>query len=227
MKTIKAVIFDLDGTLLNTIDDIADSMNSALAKRGLPPHSVDEYKQYVGDGAANLVRRSAADAGLAEGALVQLEAEYKAEYQTRKTYKTKPYTGIPDLLSALAERNVKIAVLSNKPHVDTLDVMAYFFPDTSFGALIGHRPGHPVKPDPSGAFEILDILGLPPEEVLYVGDSGTDMQTATAAGLKSVGALWGFRDKKELVDNGAGILAEQPLDILRACAIPLDKPRGI
>ena len=210
----KAVIFDLDGTLLDTIGDIADSMNAVLARQGLPPHSVEKYKLYVGDGAANLVKRSVAGIEYAEETLMRLEAEYKAEYLKRQADKTMPYAGIPELLAALAERGVKIAVLSNKPHVATLEVMAHFFPDISFSALIGHRPGYPVKPDPAGALEILEMLGLPPEDVLYVGDTGTDMQTAKAAGLKAVGALWGFRGKKELEDNGADMIAEHPLDII-------------
>jgi phosphoglycolate phosphatase len=211
----KAVIFDLDGTLLNTIDDIADSMNEILKRYGLPLHTIDEYKVFVGDGVTNLVNRSAAAASAAGYSLSQIETEYRAEYIKRQADKTMPYNGIPELLSALIERGIKVAVFSNKPHNVTLEVVARYFPEITFDAIIGQRPGYPIKPNPSGVLEILDIFGLPREEVLYVGDTGTDMQTAKAAELKAIGALWGFREKAELVENGADVLAESPLDILK------------
>jgi len=211
----KAVIFDLDGTLLDTLADIADSMNAVLAKYSLPLHNINDYKLFVGDGADYLVIRSVAGVELVESTIPQLATEYKTEYLIRQANKTRPYEGIPELVSALAERDIKMAVLSNKSHIATLEVMAHYFPDIYFSALIGQRAGYPIKPDPSGILEILEILGLPREEVLYVGDSGTDMQTASAAGIRAVGALWGYRDKEELVENGAVILAEHPLDILK------------
>jgi phosphoglycolate phosphatase len=213
----KAVIFDLDGTLLDTIDDIADSMNEVLGRYGLPLHSVDEYKIFVGDGVTNLVNRSAAAAPAAGHSLSQIETEYRAEYIKRQADKTKPYDGMPETLSALAQRGIKMAVFSNKPYNATLEVVAHYFPGIYFDAIIGQRPGYPIKPNPSGAMEILEIFGLPREEVLYVGDTGTDMQTAKAAGLKAVGALWGFRERDELVQNGADILAERPQGILKYC----------
>jgi phosphoglycolate phosphatase len=211
---LKAVIFDLDGTLLNTIDDIADSMNEILKKYGLPLHAADEYKVFVGDGVTNLVMRSTA-AISAEYSLSQIETEYRAEYFKRQADKTMPYNGIPETLSALAHCGIKIAVFSNKPQNATLEVIAHYFPEITFDAIIGQRSGYPIKPDPNGVLEILDIFGLPREEVLYVGDTGTDMQTAKAAGLKAIGALWGFRGKDELIENSADVLAESPLDILK------------
>lgn len=210
----KAVIFDLDGTLLNTIDDIADSMNSILKRYGLPLHTVPEYKYFVGDGMANLVRRSAPGAEAAGYPWSRLETEYNAEYLLRQADKTRPYDGIPELLTALNGRGVKIAVLSNKPHDATLRIIARYFPDIHFDAIIGQRPGYPVKPDPGGALEILGIMGEPPDETLYVGDTGTDMRTAKAAGLQAAGVLWGFREKDELAENGAGLFIRRPLDLL-------------
>ena len=210
----KGIIFDLDGTLLNTIDDIADCMNDVLRRRNLPLHSIAEYKIFVGDGVVNLVKRAAAGAEAAGFDLAQLESEYSAEYLVRQADKTAPYAGIQELLYSLTGRGAKIAVLSNKPHDATLKVMASFFPDIAFDAIIGQRPGYPVKPDPGGALEILAMLGLPRDDVLYVGDTATDMRTAGAAGLKAVGALWGFRDKAELAESGAADFAEHPLDLL-------------
>jgi phosphoglycolate phosphatase len=124
------------------------------------------------------------------------------------------HNGIPELLAALVRRGVKMAVFSNKPHNVTHEVVARYFPEIAFDAIIGQRSGYPIKPNPSGVLEILDIIGLPREDVLYVGDTGTDMQTAKAAGLEAIGALWGFREKDELIQNGAYILVESPLDIL-------------
>ena len=214
IQVMKAIIFDLDGTLLDTVEDIAGSMNTVLQKHGLPPHAIAEYKLFVGDGTTNLVKRAAPGAASAGVTLSQLEAEYRAMYAIRKTDKTAPYAGIPELLGALAGWGVKLAVLSNKPHDATVEVIARYFPGIPFAAVIGQRPGFPVKPDPGGALEILGILGLPREEVLYAGDSGTDMRTAGAAGLQAVGVLWGFREKEELMENGAHAFAERPLDIL-------------
>jgi len=210
----KAVIFDLDGTLLDTIDDIAGSMNEVLKRHGLPQHNIGEYKLFVGCGVANLVRQAAAGAEAAGLSLAGLEAEYRTEYSKRQADMTAPYADIPELLSALASRSVKMAVLSNKPHDATQEVIAHFFQGVGFDAVIGQRPGRPTKPDPDGAFEILKLLKLKSEDVLFVGDSGTDMQTAKAAGMRAAGALWGFRGKNELVENGADELAERPLDLL-------------
>ena len=210
----KAVIFDLDGTLLDTIEDIADSMNYVLGKYGYPQHTVAEYKLFVGDGAANLVKRSVRGIVAQEDVLLLLENGYRAEYLKRHADKTKPYDGIPELLSTLTGRGVKKAVLSNKPHDSTEKVLACYFPDVTFDAVIGQRPGYPIKPDPKGALEIISMLYEEKDNVLYIGDTGTDMLTAKAAGLKAVGALWGFREKAELAANGADMYAEHPMDIL-------------
>ena len=210
----KSVIFDLDGTLLDTIEDITDSMNHVLDRYGFSRHSIAEYKLFVGDGAVNLVKRSVCGAVVSGDMLTQLEEGYRAEYLKRHADKTRPYDGIPELLAALTDRGSKIAVLSNKPHEATEKVIAHYFPTIVFDAVIGQRPGHPIKPDPGGVYEILGILGVKKESVLYIGDTGTDILTAKAAGLKAVGALWGFRDKAELAGNGADLYAAQPMDLL-------------
>ena len=211
----RAIIFDLDGTLLDTIEDISDSMNHVLDMHDFPRHTIEEYKLFVGDGASNLVKRSVRSFDAAEEILAQLEQEFRVDYDKRQTTKTRPYDGIPELLSELVDRGIKIAVLSNKPHELTEKIIAHYFPDVIFNAVIGQRPGHPIKPDPAVALEILEIFGLRSNDVLYVGDTGTDMLTAKAADLTAVGALWGFRDKDELAENGADFFAKRPIDIIK------------
>jgi phosphoglycolate phosphatase len=212
---LSAVIFDLDGTLLDTIEDLTDSMNAALVRMGHPARTIAECKLLVGDGLETFVRRvlpsSAADDPRERARLRDL---MRTEYGDRSVAKTRPYPGVPDLLDALAARNIPAAVLSNKPHDSTLAVCAHYFSRWSFRAIFGARDGRPVKPDPAGALEIARILGLDPAEIAYVGDTNTDMQTATAAGMFGVGALWGFRTAEELSANGAKALIEAPLDLL-------------
>ena len=161
------------------------------------------------------MKRSVRSIDAAEEILAQLEREFRADYDKRQTTKTRPYDGIPELLSELADRGIKIAVLSNKPHELTEKIIAHYFPDLTFVAVIGQRPGYPIKPDPAAALEILEILGLQSNDVLYVGDTGTDMLTAKAAGLTAIGALWGFRGKDELAENGADFFAKRPVDIIK------------
>jgi phosphoglycolate phosphatase len=211
----RAVIFDLDGTLLDTIEDLTDSMNAALARMGHPARSIAECKQLVGDGLETFVRR-ALPAAAAEDPEQQMRLRnlMRAEYGERSVAKTRPYPGIPALLDALAARHIPAAVLSNKPHDSTLSVMAHYFSPWSFRAIFGARDGVPVKPDPAGALEIARILGLRPADIAYVGDTNTDMQTAVAAGMFGVGALWGFRTAGELLANGAKTLIADPLDLM-------------
>jgi phosphoglycolate phosphatase len=212
----KAVLFDLDGTLLNTIEDLTDSMNAALAKMGLPGRSVEECKQLVGDGLETFVRRALPpDVCDSPEAMAKLKDLMRAEYNLRKAAKTKPYEGIYELLDALNRRGISMAVLSNKPHDSTLAVMKKYFPRWEFRPIFGARDGIQVKPDPSGALEIARVLGLKPDEIAFVGDTNTDMQTANAAGMFAVGALWGFRTAEELRTAGAKVLIEKPLDLLR------------
>jgi len=211
----RAVIFDLDGTLLDTIEDLTDSMNAALVRMGHPVQTITTCKQLVGDGLETFVRRAlpayAADDPRERTRLQEL---MRTEYRDRNSRKTRLYPGVPDLLDALAARKVPAAVLSNKPHDSTLAVIAHYFSPWSFRAIFGARDGVPVKPDPAGAFEIARILGLGPADIAYVGDTNTDMQTATAAGMYGVGALWGFRTAEELLANGAKALIETPMDLL-------------
>lgn len=210
----RAVLFDLDGTLLDTIDDLADSANAVLAGMGMPGYSREVYKYYVGDGMKNLGAR-ALTGGKPETADPARVEEFvrlmHAEYDARWDVKTRPYPGIPELLDVLTARGVKLAVLSNKPDDFTRLVVSRLLPRWKFDAVLGAREGFPIKPDPEGVFEIVRRIGVTPPEILYIGDTATDMKTAKAAGCFALGALWGFRTREELEANGAGAVIAEPL----------------
>lgn len=210
--SIKAVCFDLDGTLLDTLADLADSMNRTLDRHGLPAHPVEAYKTFVGNGLAVLVSRAApaADADLAQ----QLIDGMRAEYAKRWAERTRPYDGIPEMLNGIAARGLPMAILSNKPHDFTQICVAELLPHWSFECVQGVSDDVPPKPDPTGAAKVAAALGTSADEILYVGDSDTDMKTATAAGMFAVGVLWGFREADELSANGARKLIAKPADLL-------------
>ena len=211
----KAAVFDLDGTLLDTIEDLTDCMNAALARMGYPGHSVEECKLLVGDGLESFVERALPEAVKddpdANGRLADL---LKQEYVRHGVVKTKPYDGIPELLDELIRRGLSLAVLSNKPHPSTDSVVKIFLSRWPFRVVVGARNGIARKPDPGSALEIARLLEAAPEEILYLGDSNTDMLTANAAGMFAVGVLWGFRSAEELKANGARVLIEKPADLL-------------
>jgi phosphoglycolate phosphatase len=211
----KAVIFDLDGTLLDTIQDLADSMNGVLGHFGFPVHALGEYKYFVGDGMQNLVRRSLPesvrdDAPLISRCIEMMRRTYELNWRTS----TRPYPGVPELLDALRGRGVKMAVLSNKPDDSTRKVVDGLLPAWRFEAVVGARPTVPLKPNPFSALEIAERLKLEAARFVYLGDTATDMKTANAAGMFAVGALWGFRDADELVASGAAKLIEKPAELL-------------
>lgn len=210
-----AILFDLDGTLLDTLDDLADSMNAALVSLGFPRHDRSAYRIFVGDGVENLVKRALPPVHLGDAALVRDAVKrMREEYARRWHDKTRPYDGIAELLAEAAVRGVPCAVLSNKPHPATVEVVAHFFPRNSFAAVYGARPGVPIKPDAGAALEVAAEMGVEPSRFLYLGDTNTDMQTAVAAGMDPVGVLWGFREAKELTEAGARVLAAHPREVL-------------
>ncbi|MGE5581392.1 MAG: HAD family hydrolase [Bacillota bacterium] len=209
----QAVIFDLDGTLLNSLEDLANSMNRVLGDFGYPGHRLEEYRYFVGDGMENLVRR-ALPAGIQDAEFTSCLQAMVEEYGRHAMVKTRSYKGIPELLESLAGRDIKMAVFSNKPDELTKMLIAGLLPHWRFNPVWGARPGVPKKPDPSGALEIASSINVLPEQVLYLGDTGTDMKTATAAGMYAVGALWGFRTADELLKAGAQVLVEKPLELL-------------
>lgn len=211
---VKAVLFDLDGTLLDTLDDLADSVNLVLAERGLPTHPVDAYRYFVGDGAATLMHRVLPAAHQTPHEEAECLACFRAAYAVTWNRKTRPYAGIPEMLSSLSKRGVKLAVLSNKPHDATVQCVEGLLKPIRFDAVQGQLPSIPKKPDPAGALTIARALGIPPGEFLYVGDTATDMQTAVRAGMMPVGVLWGFRTADELREHGARRLISRPEDLV-------------
>jgi phosphoglycolate phosphatase len=209
-----AVMFDLDGTLLDTIEDLADSMNEVLTGLGHPVHSVSSYCFFVGDGMENLVRRALPEDARDEESVAEGARRMRDVYRNRWNRKTRPYEGIPELLSALQDRGLRLTVLSNKPDGFTKLCVAEWFDEGRFAVVRGARPGIPRKPDPTAAVEIASELGLEAERILYLGDTNTDMKTAAAAGMFAVGAAWGFRPVSELLECGAKAIVEHPSEVL-------------
>ena len=210
----RAIIFDLDGTLLDTIDDLADAMNAALAQCGYPARSVREYKRLVGEGMDAFARGALPSSICDEETIAELTHGFRAEYANNWTCKTKPYPGIAELLNEISARGIPIAVLSNKRDTVVQQALNYFLPSIPFAEVRGARPAIPLKPDPAAALQIAEMLDTEPRHVLFVGDTRTDMQTATSAGMVAIGVLWGFRTADELRANGAQQLVESPSDIL-------------
>lgn len=208
-----AVIFDLDGTLLNTLGDLRAATNHALEVRGLPSHSMEEIRQFIGNGIRLLICRAMPE-GTPEAEIDAALDDFKAYYAAHIHDRTVPYDGIPQLLTALRKRGIKVAVLSNKIDSASQQLIEYFFPGKT-DVVFGEHVGVPRKPDPTSCRMVMQQLGVQPEQVLYVGDSGTDMQTAKNAGLYAVGVTWGFRSKEVLLEYGADILVHRPEQILQ------------
>lgn len=221
----KAVLFDLDGTLLDTLADIADAANHALRSLGFPEHPTESFKYFIGDGVQTLVKRMLPADRCDTATLAECAGLMREEYGRRWAATTRPYAGIPELLDALTTRGIRMAVLSNKPHELTTLCVARLLPGWKFTVVLGEGSTVPRKPDPAGAREIARRLGIAPGEVVYLGDTSTDMQTAVDAGMFPVGALWGFRTAEELTASGAQVLAERPLDLLEILA-NADERRG-
>ncbi len=210
----KAILFDLDGTLLDTIEDLTDSMNQVLNRFGFSGHDQEAYKYIVGDGVETLIRRALPPDRVDEGLVAQCVAAMREEYGQRWDKKTRPYPGIPELLDALSRRRFPMAVLSNKVQDFTEICVSKLLSKWSFQIILGARPTVPKKPDPAAALEIAEALDIKPVQFLYLGDTGTDMKTAVGAGMFPLGALWGFRTAEELIAHGAKALLEKPLDLL-------------
>lgn len=209
--SIKAVLFDLDGTLTNTLPDIAGAMNRTLRHFGLPEWTVDDYRHLVGNGAVKLAERAVRGRQDLMPAVLDL---YMRDYRAHSAVETVPYPGIPELLYQLREGGISLCVYSNKPDPDTQYIVRHYFPDTAFAVIQGSKPDLPLKPDPAVPLSIAADLGLTPAEFAYLGDSGVDMRCAAAAGMHPLGVLWGFRDAEELTAGGAEALLSAPSDLL-------------
>ena len=217
MSPILAVIFDLDGTLLDTIVDITAASNRVYEPRGLGLFTDDEMKTLVGDGAEELIRRVFAWRGKpapSDAVVTEILDDYRRAYQACWHEHSHPYDGVPELLAALAGRSLRTAVLSNKSDIYTTRMTDALLAAHRFDIVRGARPGVPLKPDPAPALALAADLGVPPAACAFVGDTNVDMATARGAGMFAVGALWGFRTAAELLANGAHVLIESPGDLL-------------
>ncbi len=213
--SVRGVVFDLDGTLLDTLEDIGASLNGVLAAHRLPMHPIGDYRQFVGEGVRVLVERAVPADRRQPGILAAVLDAYREAYARRWHQATRPYPGIPELLRALQAAGRRMAVLSNKPDDMTQACMRHYFPDVCFAVVRGQREGAPRKPDPAAAHQVADAAGLPASAMAMVGDSGVDMRTGRAAGLRTIGVLWGFRDEAELNESGAEIVVRTPEDLRR------------
>lgn len=214
-KRYRGMIFDLDGTLVNTLEDLADSVNEALEKMGYPVWKTEDYRLKVGRGFRNLMENSVPPEVKEDSAVIDRMLEYFVNaYDRRYMEKSRPYDGIRDMLADLEKEGIMTAVNSNKRTDYTEKLIAALFPGVPFVGVFGERAGVPKKPDPASALELCGIMGLEPAEVLYIGDSRTDMQTGKNAGMDTVGVVWGFRGYEELHENGAVYIARTPADIV-------------
>lgn len=210
----KLIIFDLDGTLLNTIADLANSTNYALEKLGYPTHKTEGYNFMVGNGINKLFERALPEGEKTEKTVLRVRQEFVSHYDKHNADESHPYPGIPELLETLLSKGIQLAVASNKYQAATEKLVAHYFPNIRFIAVFGQREGIKVKPDPTIVEDILQIANTSKEETLYVGDSGVDMQTAINAGVTSCGVTWGFRPRTELDSFHPDYIADKAEEIL-------------
>lgn len=211
----KACIFDLDGTLTDTLESLTYSVNATLRELGLGQITPTQCKEFVGSGARRLIEQSIQATGDPEASRIEEAMEaYGRIFKIHCTYHVAPYDGIVDMLQELKKEGVQLAVLSNKPHLQTQDVVATFFEKDTFARVYGQQEGVPRKPDPAAVHMILEELGVDAEDCLYIGDSDVDMLTGCAAGVSAVGVTWGFRSREVLLEHGATYIVEKPGEIV-------------
>ncbi len=210
----KAAIFDLDGTLLDTLEDIAHAGNRVMTEFGYPTHPIEDYRYFVGDGVPKLISRVLPENVRDEETIADCVAAFRQDYGQNWNVRTKPYDGIPEMLDRMSALGLKLAVLSNKPDDVTKLCVRDILPSWRFEIVRGWIEGGPRKPDPTSAIEMAESLDHPGEEILYLGDTGIDMKTAKRSGMFGVGALWGFRTREELEKNGARATVERPEQVL-------------
>jgi phosphoglycolate phosphatase len=208
------LIFDLDGTLLDTIADMAESSNYALAKCGFPTHEITAYRFFIGNGINKLFERILPEGEKNQENILKLRKYFLEHYEIHNSELTVPYKGITELLLKLQSAGIKIAVASNKYHKATEKLVKHFFPEIQFIAVFGQREGVAVKPDPTIVHDILALAKVNrTEEVLYIGDSGVDMQTARNAGVEACGVTWGFRPRAELLELSPKYIVDKAEEI--------------
>jgi phosphoglycolate phosphatase len=210
----QAVIFDLDGTLLDTLTDIADAANRALIRHGFPPHERQAYRWFIGDGSAVLMTRALPESLRSAEAVQACLKSFIDDYNRNWHQATQPYAGMQDLLEELHHRNIKIAVVTNKPHPFAVSMMAHYFAHCPFDPILGQQEGVPKKPDPGQALAAAEKMGAQPAACIFLGDSAVDMKTARHAGMQPVGAGWGFRPDGELWNSGAVAVFHHPAELL-------------
>jgi len=220
MIKFRAVIFDLDGTLLDTLADLGNSANRVLQSRGYPFHPLDAYKYFVGDGARTLITRVLPETGRSLDTIEECLQLFLADYKSNWAVDTKPYPGIIEMLSGFEKSGLSLSVLSNKPDAVAKLSVKKFFPRHKFNHVIGQSDFLPKKPDPSGALKIAELESITPHSFLYLGDTSIDMKTAIGAGMYPVGACWGFRTEQELLESGAKALVREPRELLDIIASP-------
>ena len=205
-------MFDLDGTLLNTLDDIAESANFVLERFGYPTHSIDSYRYFVGNGVENLIKVIIPEEARIPETLQSMKKIYLERYGEHSLDKTRPYDGVPEMVAELKSMSLKLAVVSNKPESDSKFTVSRMFAEGIFDVVAGGKSGVPLKPDPAIVYGVLDIFGIPPAEAIMVGDTSIDLATAQNAGCASVGVLWGFRPE-EASNAGADFVIANPSEL--------------
>lgn len=215
----KACILDIDGTLLDSVESIAYVANQVMATYGLPSQPVEAFNYFAGDGADELMKRTLRASGDTE--LIHYEEGrtlYREIFARDPLYKVTAFDGMPETLEELTRRGVRLAVLSNKPHLAAVGAIEAIYGKECFDIILGQKEGLPRKPSPEGAWMIAERFGIEPGECMYVGDTNTDMQTGKAAGMMTIGVTWGFRDRKELEENHADIIIDHPSELLKIYA---------
>ena len=217
--TCQAAIFDLDGTLIDSLEDLADSANAMLAGYGFPSHDVDLYRLMVGNGSRKLIERCLPEESRKDAAFIdEALARYKQEYEVRLTAKTRPYAGILTMLARLRDMQVPMAVCTNKHQSAADAITAALFPAGTFREVIGDTEGMPRKPDPAKVLRLAENMGVKPEKVAYFGDTSVDMDTAKNAGAVALGVTWGFRSREELEQHGARFILDMPAELFTKVA---------
>lgn len=210
----EAIVFDLDGTLVDSLADLADAMNCVLRSNGFPEHPTDRYRHFIGNGFEPLVRRALPGGRRDHKTVSRCVAGLEDAYRQRRVARTRPYAGVSQLLERCTAAGLKTAVLTNKPHGPAAELVALLMPDAPFRCVWGSRPEYPKKPDPTAALHLAEQLAVRPAQCIFLGDSAVDMETAQRAGMYAMGALWGFREADELIAAGARMLLRAPADLL-------------